>query len=307
MLKFMKGRMNNNRGSTLVVALVVIIIFFGVAGMVVDAGVAYDKRLKIQKAANASALSGAQLIMFDEDESRAIAEEILELNHVDKAKANITITAEEVIVEIDEESPTFFMKIFGRDKVDVGARAKAVITTRTGGTGTVPVGIDKSINLVIGEEYTLKVDEANQLGGWFGALTIDGSGANEYRNALKYGAESKIEIGDILDTETGNIVGPTRDGVEYRIEQCDHLTKEECIESGCERIMLVPIYEVYPEDYDKKQIKQIKVVGFAYFYLLEMAPNGKEIKGEFVIGHDPGTGNESGATNYGAYVIKLSR
>ena len=44
-------------------------------------------------------------------------------------------------------------------------------------------------------EHLLKVDEANQLGGWFGALSIDGSGANVYRNALKYGAESKIEIG----------------------------------------------------------------------------------------------------------------
>jgi hypothetical protein len=65
----------------------------------------------------------------------------------------------------------------------------------------------------------------NSSQGNFGALRIDGSGANVYRNAIKYGAETYVCARDApgcasyhLNTEPGNMVGPTRQGVDYLID-----------------------------------------------------------------------------------------
>jgi Flp pilus assembly protein TadG len=53
--------------------------------------------------------------------------------------------------------------------------------------------------------------------GNFSALSIGGNGASTYEDGLAYGSTVAVRIGDILSTKPGNMVGPTRKGIDDRL------------------------------------------------------------------------------------------
>src|SRR5262249_24382245 len=72
----------------------------------------------------------------------------------------------------------------------------------------------------IGQRFTLKSqDPANALApGQFHALHLPGSsGANDYENNIATCANSYVRCGDSYSVETGNMVGPTKRGVQALI------------------------------------------------------------------------------------------
>ena len=304
MLRLILNKINDNDGSVMVFAVFFIVILIGATGLVVDSGIAYANKLHIQKATNAAALSSAQELLNDEAESIEIIEYIMEAHGIDFNTVEYNISGNEVSVYAQQTNETYFMKIFGKNEVSVSAEATAALVSKSVGKGAAPIGINKNINLVIGQSYILKFDESNQTNGWFGALRLDGNGANEYENSLINGSETKIEVNDIVDIQTGNMAGKTRNAVRTKIDACSHYSVDECINDDCGRILLVPVYEPYPLNYSLPVLSQVKIVGFAYFYLLEADGNGKSITGEFIEMSSSGYGNEE-LTNFGAYSIRL--
>lgn len=71
----------------------------------------------------------------------------------------------------------------------------------------------------------------------------------------------------------------------------------------CPRILLIPVY--VPFNQTSNQMKQVKITGFAYFYISEpMGPQDTTIKGIFL--KRVGTGFQlDEASNKGAYTIRL--
>jgi hypothetical protein len=112
------------------------------------------------------------------------------------------------------------------------------------------------------------------------------------------GFDGEIKIGDIINTQTGNIAGPTKSAVDYLISTCSDMTDRDC-----PRILLIPVY--VPYNVESNQMKQVKITGFAYFYILEpMNSLDKTIKGIFL--KRVGTGFQlEDAENNGAYTIRL--
>ncbi|NMB17548.1 MAG: hypothetical protein GX980_10615, partial [Firmicutes bacterium] len=99
--------------------------------------------------------------------------------------------------------------------------------------------------------------------------------------------------------EPGNMVGPTKKGVEDRILRCSHGGFDQCIAStDCPRVVVVPII-------DKLDVpgrsEQVTVVGFAVFYL-ERVKAG-EITGRFVRRFVDG--EKGDARDFGAMVAAL--
>jgi hypothetical protein len=57
-----------------------------------------------------------------------------------------------------------------------------------------------------------------QTGGNFGALDLGGSGANSYSDDIMIPSSQTFSVGQEIPTKTGNMVGPTRDGVLGRLD-----------------------------------------------------------------------------------------
>lgn len=167
--------------------------------------------------------------------------------------------------------------------------------------------------------YTLKINKQNDdiinLGaGNFGALDLDGAsggGANDYRNRLINGYEGTLRIGDeasIIIPESGNMVGPTNDGLEARLNACTHSPKctIDHYVNECPRIVIVPVYEVH-EMQNANKVKTMKVVGFAAFLLYDSSEGSESgvIKGYFLDDVTISGDSDPSATNYGTYAVKL--
>lgn len=290
----------DERGNVILIAAFLMLVLTSFAGLVVDGGHLYMTKAHLQKAANAAALSGGQELTTNAGtEVNTIVNKILDAHDALPFLQNISIIPEKnVTVQLKESVPLFFASIVGFDNVDVSVKSAVEIGVMGRAYGAAPIGIDDSIPLIHGDEYTLKVDETASDTGNFGALALAGPGAKTYEENLKYGFDGELKIGDILDTQTGNIAGPTKSAVDYLITTCNDITARDC-----PRILLIPVYTPY--NVVSNQMKQVKITGFAYFYISgPMNSFDKTIKGIFL--KRVGTGFRlENAENNGAYTIRL--
>ena len=108
--------------------------------------------------------------------------------------------------------------------------------------GAIPIAIQKGA-YTSGQEILLK--QSPPQSGNFGCLALGARGANTYRDNLKYGYNQTLKTGDLIDTEPGNMAGPTKEAVQYRIS------------TGKTKV-IVPVVTTWEES----GRKQIKIEGF---------------------------------------------
>lgn len=300
----LKSLIHRQQGSSIVLIGLSMAGLMAMTGLVIDLGGVYVAKTQLQKAANAAALSGAQELTNDETTVTSIVMEVLSQHgEVDSLAEQQVEMERKVSVRLERQVALVFSGIFGLDEVPVKVRATAVIESMGRATGVAPLGIDDSIPLVFGQEYRLKVDETEVDTGNFGILALGGTGSNTYEMNLKYGYQDEIKVGSIIDTQTGNVVGKTKAGVQERINQCPYPVGE-TYHRDCARVILIPVYTPY--NVEVHQVKQVKITGFAYFYIsAPMDDFDKTIRGFFI--KRAGTGfNEPNAGNNGAYSIRLT-
>jgi hypothetical protein len=118
-----------------------------------------------------------------------------------------------------------------------------------------------------------------------------------------HGYSNEVQVGDIIDTQTGNIAGKTRSSVQYRIDSSPYAPGDTSHPDD-PRIILVPVYKPY--NFTSNQMKQIQVTGFAYFYISDpMSSEDTSITGMFI--KKIGIGMvKPGASDKGAYTIRLT-
>lgn len=303
MRQFLKKLIREQRGSTVVLVGASLLLLLTIAGLVIDGSTMYAAKSHLQKTANAAALSGAQELTGEEADVRAIVGDILE-QHGEQASlvgAKVEMKSN-VRVQLRKQVALGFSRLFGKESVSVSVEAAAQILPMSIASGAAPLGIDESIPLEYNKPYKLKVDSSGVEAGYFGILALGGPGASTYESNLKYGYQNDIKIGDIIDTQTGNIAGKTREGVQLRIDS-DPYPPGDYSHRDSPRIILIPVYRPY--DQNSNQMKQIEVTGFAYFYILEpMSSMDTSITGMFI--ERTGTGYaKPGTVDKGAYAIKL--
>lgn len=275
-------------------------------GLVVDGGQLYITKSHLQKTANAAALSGAQELPNSSGKVNQVVDEILTSHGESDSLLFSNMEGDtQLHVGVGREVPLFFSSLFGLNSVMIGADAKAGLHAMTAGVGTVPLGLDESMEIVYGDTYTLKVDAGDSETGNFGILALDGPGAKSYGESLKYGFDEKLKVGDVINTQTGNIAGATREGVNYRINNCPYPAGD-YQQRDCSRIMLIPVYK--PLGDGGKQVKSVEITGFAYFYLANpMDSNDDSISGIFIKRVGAGESDSDAPLDRGAYTIKLTR
>lgn len=285
-------------------ALSSVIIAF-IAGMVIDGGRLYMTKAQLRKAADAAVLSGAQELETSNSSVQDVVNEILiDHNEQDSLEKLLIRPNNEptITITLKRSIPLSFMSIFGFNSTPVSVTSTAEINPMAKTSGTVPFGISRDTQFVFNKEYTLKVDSGDSTAGNFGILALAGVGGRLYEDALKYGYDQSLEVGEIVDTQTGNIQQKTVAGVNYRIAESPYTTGD-LTHRDDPRIICVLVYEPY--DVSTNQIKSVKIDGFAYFYLEQpMSSTDSTVKGYFIQYVGKGEGDPD-AEDKGAYAIKL--
>jgi hypothetical protein len=294
----------NEQGNVVALVALTFISLLAMVGLAIDGGLLYMTKTHLQKTANAAALSGAQELTNKEERVKLVINDILKAHKEASNLENIYVEMDkQVSVAVGKPVKLAFGKIFGFDEVRVSAKATAGIRPMGRSLGAAPLGIDESVQLEFYKPYQLKVDSTSVNSGNFGVLALGNVGARTYEENLRYGYQTDLKVGMIVDTQTGNIAGKTRDVVQQLVNGCPE-TVESIYDRKCSRVILIPVYKPY--QYDQNQLKSVMITGFAYFYITQpMSSNDTAIKGMFIKRAGKGF-EEVGSVNKGAYSIRLT-
>lgn len=309
----MSARMKRERGSTIVFVALTMAVILGFSALAIDLGVVATARNQLQGAVDAAALAGATGLFTSEDEATDRAIVFAGLN--DCINEPVLITggdvsfpeANQVRVEADHEIDLYFARILGRNTTDIVAEAVAELVTLSGSAGVKPWAIPDS-DYVLGDLVTLKV-------GYIGAPGAPSSyfycvdfpplnkgtpipGAQEYYQNILEGSDMVIEIGDQLQVEPGNMVGPTRHGVDDLIAQdpnaywdleTNTIGGSDFPEFTSPRVAKVSMYDINePPDPGRTYVTVIRLRAF---FIESM--EGRNVMGRFIsitTGGEPGPG-----------------
>jgi hypothetical protein len=272
---------NEEKGTVLVLVAAALTVILGMTALVVDVGALAIEKTRLKNACDAAALAAAHELP-DTILAKQRALEYLGLNHVDAEHAIITFSHDDIKITVEAAKTIdyYFAPVLGLNTGIVTARSTAAYGSVSGMTGVVPFGIPDQ-PMTFGVEYKLKAGSQDDYGpGNYGPLALELSGAASYLNNLKQGYSGVISVGDWIDTEPGNMSGPTMDGVSYRLNQCPHIPQcsIESYHSDCAKVMIVPIFD--PTELAGRD--QVQIVGFAAFLLKGVEGSGNESQ---VIGH----------------------
>jgi hypothetical protein len=161
-------------------------------------------------------------------------------------------------------------------------------------------------------------DDLDQ-GGQYGALNFPScldqgacagmtpTGANTYRCLMINGYCCPITVGQVLNTESGNMSGPTKQALDARFASdavpTENICYSEYLARGGtgQRVVFIPITTpVYGQP-------NVTVLGFASFFLRNVPGSGNEseLTGEFLYRVVPGTGGPSPTGGAVAFSIRL--
>jgi hypothetical protein len=138
----MKSRIHpSQRGQSLVLVAILLIVFIGLLAVVLDGGNAYLKRRAAQTAADAGALAGAREWCETGNASIAV-DRALEyaVQRNEALQATATVTEGIVRVETEISFSTFFGNIFNRPQLIASAEAEAGCFAPGVGENVLPIG-----------------------------------------------------------------------------------------------------------------------------------------------------------------------
>ncbi len=232
-------RQKTEQGQALVLVSILLAAIGGMTALAVDLGSLTADRRDLQNAADAIALAASQELP-NSSAAQAAAATWAVKNDVDPANMTVTITQQDgsnpnpkVRVEVDREHGFTFARLIGINSATVEAAAAAVKTSPGGFAhgGLVPWSITEAAknSASPGTSLVLKYDSRNVTNGNFGAIRLDGNGANVYRDTIKYGSTSPLCAVGVADcnypstvtTQPGNVIGPSEAGTDYRLEGTD--------------------------------------------------------------------------------------
>lgn len=331
------------RGQVLALMAAGLAGFIAFVGLSVDMGQIVFTRTDVQRLADSAVLAGAQDLP-NTSKAYAAAGAYADSAQFDSTTAQIqfsqTYSANDTIeVTVTRRVNYFFLRAVGLSGRDVSATATARVGGYSGGAGLLPWGFiasnnDKSKLLqnscYLGQSggipqfqqnqpCTIKYGAGTNSGGDFGALSLGGAGAAIYRDNIKKGSQQAYKAGDKVLSETGDMNGPTVQGINFRFNQpppdtCPSNDKSDVLKEngdgsvsiapGCENSPMIGVIPVV----DKIQNPQMStILGFAFVFLTGTTGHGgsMQVQVEFVkyVTELP-TGVYSGSST-GATMIKL--
>ncbi len=303
----MRRHLSTQEGFVLPVFVVFMTVIIGIGAITLDAGRMYTTKLMLTNISDAAALAGVTSLPANTSEAIAIAIEYAVINGADPDRVDVQIQSnnDRLIVTVTKTIQLNFAGLFSVGSVDIKASSMAGIGITKKVKGAQPFGIEDAV-FEVGQPYVIKLapdSETPPSSGNFHALALGLPGANTYRQNVEYGYGGWISIGDMIDTEPGNMDGPTATGIQYRLNLDPYSTFENFVPSS-PRVILIPIIDSFEID----GRKVVRVNGFASFFLEDYNLSSDEIVGRFFERVVPGDAAwDGGVPDYGTSTIKLLR
>ena len=208
--------------------LVVLMCFLGV---VIDGGMFYFERRNMQGVADAAALAAVRELPNSPGTASSSAEQYVESYNANAdgelASIEFTDSNREVTVLVTKPGTQNFGQILGMDQPTIGARATARVQMMGPRAGMLPIAFMRD-SFTLGDNSEIKWDDPGN--GNRGPIAPEmkpdcsaASGGNDFGDLIRGSGNGGIDacgtaIGDFLDTETGNMTGPTKKGFSDRLD-----------------------------------------------------------------------------------------
>lgn len=298
----MFNKINNNQGVTQIIVVLALTALIGASALVVDVGMAMVTRIEFSNAIDAATLAGIMELPSDPDSAIAVANDYITRNGFNATDINITIGNDNKSITITGNLPhTFYLApILGINQTTLAARAKAILAPAASASGLRPFGIDNQ-DVVYGQQVILKDGGGGGSNGNFGGVAfLDLFGANAFNQNILYGFNGTIDIGDVIDTEPGNMassISAVNEVISY-----DPYATYDNYEANSPRVWKIPVLD----DMDVNGRSAVIVVGFAAFFVEVAGTNaGKaEVTGRFIEFTANGE-MDIDAPDIGVYAMKL--
>jgi len=308
-LKFSRRIFESQNGTVAILLTVAMVVLVGFTALVTDAGLLFLHQGRLENGLDSAVLAGAQDLPADPEGAVAAARQYAEMNGIDSGEIELEVSPDQCSIRGNggREVGMIFARVLGMNRARIHAVSSARVDPASAVTGVVPFGV-LDYEYSFGDTVVLKEGAGeNFYAGWFGALSLGGTGASVYLNNVKNGYDGEIRIGDVIQIEAGNMSGPTKEGIEYRINQCHHSPACSIAEfqDGCSRILIIPIVTIDSID-NGGHVFSVRVVGFGAFLADQYVGHGNdnEVQGAFIRYVVPGTGGAS-ADDYGLYAVRL--
>ena len=228
----------------LIAFVLALAVVLGFTAMTIDLGLLFEDRRHLQNTADAAALAGVVELPINPVAAKQKAQDWAAKNgvpasQIKKIEIRTTEVANDTLyVEVEKQFDWVFGGALGLDEDPVSAAAAAQIRSLRGTSNLMPWAIlmgdsaclDWANNPISGADCTVKLGAgASEIGGWFGALDLDGSGggSSEYESNIIDGtADTRYcSVGQadpdcesfVVDALPGNKVGGTDHAIEDRL------------------------------------------------------------------------------------------
>jgi Flp pilus assembly protein TadG len=306
MLSRLRG---HTKGQVAVIFTIAVPVLIGVMAMCCDMTVTYLNWQAMQKAADAAVLAGANYLPADPATAISTANTWATQNGMASSEIlSTTVAADDMSITMTAKRnvPAYFARIFGTASTPVQVAATAGVENSSSATGLVPIGVDCASGIVsqcfgYDQPVTLK---GSQIGpGNWGALALGANGGNTYRTNIEQGYQGNISIGQWISSETGNLVGPTRQGFNTRWSEYQQVDPNGTASShslGDPLVIEVPL--VNWESPNGKS--QVQVTGFADFWITGVQGSG-DVTGEFLHAVAPSSNSASTTAPEGGALVPV--
>lgn len=316
-------------GTVLVMVAILLVALLGLMALAVDISRLYIARQFLVNSCDASVLAGG-MELPDQNKASLMASQCANANTMATYQVSFpadgitTQGATKIRVDGQMNVSYCFANILGYQSRTVSAHAVVLRTSSIGWVNgqAVPWGVPyfdaqgKPYQYDNGVLYTLKTGSHNALtdgstgkvGGNFFPLALErslgdgSSGARVYSNDIKWGFSGQVAVGDIVSTEPGNMVGPTRQAV---ISDSDSLFSRATAspwaddtwhnyDYGNPRVVILPI--ISPLGNGRTDVQ---ILGFGAFWVDSI--QGQAVKGYFIsytIPEAGGSGNDYGLSTF---------
>ncbi|NMA67400.1 MAG: hypothetical protein GX957_14400 [Clostridiaceae bacterium] len=300
----MKNLFKSQRGSTIVIFSLLAVIIIGFTSLVTDIGMVAVYKAKLTHAVDSAALAGAQELIYNDYPVHIKVDEYLSENGFPDHSAEIDTDSNSVRVTAFHRVEYKLARLLGYTSKEIHATAKAKVLPVIGvNQGIRPFAIE-AFDFEFGETYVLKQGGGSGNSGNYGAVELGGRGAQIYFQNIVEGYNDRLMVGDYINTEPGNMSGPTENGINHLISQCNHIPKctHSSFDPDCPRIITVIIVD----NMNVNGRSSVQIIGFASFFLEGVAGSGNksEVTGRFI---RTVTSGENGDFNqdFGLYGVKL--
>lgn len=297
------NHLNNKQGAVEILLAFMMVALLASAALVTDVGIALAEKTRLSNGLDAAVLAGGQELPANEAKARSVANAYLAANGIEPTSVNISITnnSTQMVATGTKIISNHFGRALGVDTTTVGASAAVRVGAAKSASGGVrPLAIADQ-PMVYGQTVVLKEEGGDGTNGNYGAVSFGGDyGACVFREYLLHGYSGVIRVGDIIETEPGNMASSV--STINEVIASDPSATFDNYSRSSSRVWTIPVLR----SWDVSGRDNVEVVGFAQFFIEKaQKKSGKaEITGKFIKFTTNGEiGNTQ--TDYGVYGVKM--